>query len=35
MFVYTVIKALFMGWMGSIVEESLKLEDADKLATAC
>lgn len=35
MFVYTIVKAFFMGWVGSIVEESLKLEDADELAAAC
>lgn len=32
---YASVKALFMGWMGSVVGESLKLKDADELAAAC
>jgi len=34
-FVYAGVKALFMGQMGSAVEESLKLKGADQLAAAC
>lgn len=34
-FVYAHVRTLCMGWMGSVVEESLKLRDAGELPASC